>query len=167
MLGLLLSLLAIVAPAYVNASVSDCSNGKALITIDSMSFKPDPTVPGMNSTLLLSLSVPEEITNGTVTYSTTYNFLPLTPTVEDLCATVVCPIAVGSLDTLSSYPIGTSLSGTLTLKIEWTELTGRQLLCVSIKTKLGAYDKQLVLRKTKNKVCKVNSTFFTNETYRH
>ena len=164
MLGLLLSLLASVS---VYGSVSDCSNGKALITIDSMSFKPDPTVPGMNSTLLLSLSVPEEITNGTVTYSTVYNFLPLTPTVEDLCATVPCPIAVGSLDTVSSYPIGTGLSGVLTLKIEWTELTGRQLLCVLIKTKLGAYDKQLVLRKTKNKVCKVNSTFFTNETYRH
>jgi len=163
MLGLLLSLLAYVSPSY--GSVSDCSNGKALLTIDSMSFKPDPTVPGMNSTLLVSLSVPEEITNGTVTYSTVYNFLPLKPTVEDLCTTVVCPIAVGSLDTVSSYPIGTSLSGTLVLKIEWTELTGRQLLCVSIKTKLGAYDKQLVLRK--NKVCKVNSTFFGNETQRH
>lgn len=162
MLGLLLSLL---VTAY--ASVSDCSNGKALLTIDSMSFAPDPTVPGMNSTLSLSLSVPEEITNGTVTYSTTYNFLPLTPTVEDLCATVACPITVGSLDTVSSYPISTSLSGTLTLKIEWVELTGRQLLCVSIKTKLGAYDKQLVLRNTKNKVCKVNSTFFTNETHLH
>jgi hypothetical protein len=166
MLGLLLSLLAIAAPVY--GSVSDCSNGKALLTIDSMSFTPDPTVPGMNSTLLLSLSVPEEITNGTVTYSTTYNYLPLNPTVEDLCGvTVPCPIAVGSLDTVSSYPIGTSLSGSLVLKIEWTELTGRQLLCVSIKTKLGAYDKQLVLRKTKNKICKINSTFFTNETHRH
>lgn len=112
-----------------------------------MSFSPDPTVPGQNSTLLLSMSVPEEVTNGTSTYTTTYNFLPLTPTVDDLCdVTVPCPIYVGKLDTVSSYPIDASLSGSLTLKIEWAELTGRQLLCVSIKTKLGDATKQVALR---------------------
>ena len=142
MLGLLFTLL---ATAY--ASVSDCSSGKSLFTITSMSFSPDPTVPGQNSTLLLSLSVPEQVTNGTATYTTTYNFLPLTPTVDDLCGvTVPCPIYVGKLDTVSSYPIDASLSGSLTLKIEWAELTGRQLLCVSIKTKLGDATKQVALR---------------------
>ena len=141
MLGLL-----ILATAY--ASVSDCSSGKSLFTLTSMSFSPDPTVPGQNSTLLLSMSVPEEVTNGTATYSSTYNFLPLTPTVDDLCGvTVPCPIYVGTLDTVSSYPIDASLSGSLTLKIQWAELTGRQLLCVSIKTKLGNYMKQVALRK--------------------
>lgn len=136
-------------PAYASgyASVSDCSMGKSLFTLTSMSFSPDPTVPGQNSTLLLSMSVPEQVTNGTATYTTTYNFLPLTPTVDALCdVTVPCPIYVGKLDTVSSYPIDASLSGSLAIKIEWAELTGRQLLCVSIKTKLGDYMKQVALR---------------------
>lgn len=159
MLGLFISLLATAC-----ASVSDCSNGKALFTIDSMSFLPDPTVPGQNSTLLLSLSVPEQVTNGTATYTSTYNFLPLTPTVDALCGvTVPCPINVGKLDTVSSYPIDASLSGSLALKIEWAELTGRQLLCVSIKTKLGDGAKQLIIRK-KAKM-PVNKTYLNKHSH--
>lgn len=159
MLGLFISLLATAC-----ASVSDCSNGKALFTIDSMSFSPDPTVPGQNSTLILSLSVPEQVTNGTATYTSTYNFLPLTPTVDDLCGvTVPCPINVGKLDTVSSYPIDASLYGTLTLKIEWAELTGRQLLCVTVKTKLGDAAKQLIVRK-KAKMC-VNKTYLNKHSH--
>jgi hypothetical protein len=132
--------------ATVLASVSDCSSGTSLLQLTSMSFTPDPTVPGVNSTLLLSMKVPEDIFNGTVTYTTTYNFIPLAPTTSNLCDTVVCPIASGKLDTVSSYPIDKTLSGSLTLKLEWKELTGRQLLCVSIKTKLGDAAKQVALR---------------------
>jgi len=135
-----------------SASVTDCSNGASLFRLTSMSFSPDPTVPGQNSTLLLSMKVPEEITNGTATYSTSYNFIPLKPTVDQLCDTTVpCPIVEGYLKTVSSYPIDKALSGSMTLKIEWSDLTGRQLLCVSIKTKLGDAGKQVALRGSKKK----------------
>ena len=143
------ALLAILASAIGSAygSVSDCSNGASLFKLTSMSFSPDPTIPGQNSTLLLSMKVPEEITNGTATYSTTYNFIPLKPTTDDLCGTTVpCPIAEGHLNTASSYPIDKALSGSMTLKVEWSDLTGRQLLCVTIKTKLGDAGKQVALR---------------------
>jgi len=132
--------------ASTEASVSDCSNGQSLFRPTSMSFSPDPTVPGKNSTLLLSMKVPEAINNGTATYSVTYNFIPFQPTVDDLCVTTVpCPINEGSLQTLSTYPIDPSLSGSMTIKVEWADLTGRQLLCVSIKTKLGNAAKQVAL----------------------
>jgi hypothetical protein len=112
-----------------------------------MSFSPDPTVPGQNSTLLLSMKIPEEINNGTATYTSTYNFIPLTPSTDELCGTTVnCPIGEGYLDTRSSFPIDKGLSGSLTLKIVWADLTGRQLLCVVIKTKLGDAAKQVALR---------------------
>ena len=128
------------------SSVSDCSNGASLFHPISMSFSPDPTVPGENSTLLLSLKVPEELNNGTATYTTTYNFIPFAPTTDDLCGfTVPCPIQVGTLDTRSSYPIDPNLSGTMTIKVEWKDLTGRQLLCVFIKTTLGKATKQLTV----------------------
>ena len=124
------------------ASVTDCSKGMALFKLSSMSFSPDPTVAGENSTLLLSMTVPEEIASGTATYSTTLNFISFAPTVESLCdLTVPCPIRVGTLDTISSYPIDGTLSGSLTIKIEWKD-TDKLLLCVQIKTKLGRELKQ-------------------------
>jgi hypothetical protein len=144
-------LLALATVYTTYASVTDCSSGNSLFKLTSMSFSPDPTVPGQNSTLLLSMNVPEQITNGTAKYTTTYNFIPFTPTVDDLCqVTVPCPIQVGNLDTRSSYPISTDLSGSLQIKIEWADLAGRQLLCVLIKTKMGDAAKQVALR-PKNK----------------
>jgi hypothetical protein len=123
------------------ASVTDCSNGASLFKLTSMSFSPDPTVPGQNSTLLLSMTVPQEITvadGATATYTTTYNFIPLSPTVDPLCdVTIPCPILIGALDTYSSIPIDASLTGTLQLKIEWKDAKAQQLMCVLIKTKLG------------------------------
>ena len=130
-----------------SALVSDCSNGKSLFTLTSMSISPDPPVRGQNSTLLLSMNVPEEINNGTATYTVTYNFMPFTPTVDDLCGiTVPCPITVGTLDTVSSFPFDDTLSGTIIIRVNWNDLTGRSLLCVSMNLKLGNAAKQLVKR---------------------
>jgi len=130
------SLLGVLAFTSVNASVTDCSKGASLFKINSMSFLPEPAVKGQNSTLLLSTTVPEQITGGTAKYSIKYNFIPLTPTIEDLCTTVSCPIMLGKLDTVSSYPIDKSLSGSITIQIDWADQTGRQLLCVLIQTKI-------------------------------
>jgi len=124
--------------AISTGSVTDCSNGVSLFKLTSMSFSPDPTVPGENSTLLLSMNIPQEITAGTVKYSLTYNFIPLTPTIEQLCSqTVLCPIRVGTLDTVSSFPVDPTLSGSLSIRIEWSDPNAVSLLCVAIKTKVG------------------------------
>lgn len=120
------------------SSVSDCSNGRALFTLTSMTFSPDPTVPGENSTLLLSMNVPTEVTNGTATYSTTYNFIPFSPTTDPLCyVTVDCPIQVGTLSTRSTYPIPADLKGTMQIRITWNDMDGNLLMCVAVNTKLG------------------------------
>jgi len=119
-------------------SVSDCSKGASQIKINSMSLLPDPPVKGQNSTLTLDLHVPIEIQAGTATYSFTYNFIPFSPTVEDLCTQVPsgCPITVGPLNLISSFPIDPTLSGTLVSKIEWKDAASLQLLCISISMKL-------------------------------
>jgi len=103
-----------------------------------MSFQPDPPIKGQNSTLTLALTNPSDILGGTATYSIRYNFIPLTPTVDDLCSQVPggCPIVAGPLNIVSSYPIDPSLSGTVVLQIEWKDTANVQLLCVSITMKL-------------------------------
>lgn len=129
-----LAILALLLSA--NGSVTDCSKSTSLFTITSLSFGPDPPVKGQNSTLNLSMTVPATVAGGTATYSAIYNFIPLTPTTEDLCsvAPAGCPIAAGILNTVSSIPFDGSLSGSLTFKIEWKDLAAQQLMCVSIKT---------------------------------
>lgn len=130
-----ITLLAALA-CYASSAVTDCSNGLSLFKLSSMSFTPDPMIKGQNSTLLLSMSVPEVITDGTATYTTTYNFIPFSPTIEPLCGvTVPCPIVIGTLDTYSSYPADSSLSGSISIKIEWKDAAARQLMCVLIRTK--------------------------------
>ena len=133
-----MNLLSLFGLAYTLGSVSDCSKGASQITIDSMRFQPDPPVKGQNSTLNLSLSNPTDILAGTATYSFTYNFIPFTPEVTDLCSQVPggCPIKAGPLETTSSYPIDPSLSGTIVAKIEWKDTANVQLLCVSITMKV-------------------------------
>ena len=131
------SLLTLLTLTSTQASVTDCSKGASLFKINSMSFSPDPAIKGQNSTLLLSTTVPEQITGGTAKYSIKYSFIPLTPTIEDLCTAVSCPIIVGKLDTVSSYPIDKSLSGNLAIQIDWADQTGRPLLCVLIQTKIA------------------------------
>ena len=121
-----------------NAAVSDCSKATALFKLTSMNFLPDPPVKGQNSTLFLSMNVPSAVEGGTATYTVTYNYIPLTPTTDNLCmvAPAGCPIQPGTLNTVSSIPFDGSLSGSLSFKIEWKDLAAEQLMCVVIKTKL-------------------------------
>lgn len=135
---LLTAILALFLSTNASGSVTDCSKATAVFSLTSLSFLPDPPVKGQNSTLLLSMNVPTEVAGGTVTYSVTYNFIPLSPTTDDLCTVVPsgCPIHPGTLDTVSSIPFDGSLSGSITFKIEWKDLSQSQLMCVSIKTSI-------------------------------
>jgi len=133
-----MNLLALLAASYGSNIVSDCSKGASEVKINSMTFQPDPPVKGQNSTLSLALNNPSDILGGSAIYSFTYNFLPLTPEVYDLCSQVPdgCPILAGPLDIVSSYPIDPSLSGTIVAKLEWKDTANIQLLCISITMKV-------------------------------
>jgi hypothetical protein len=126
----LLSLNIIVAKAFIN----DCSNGKSLFSIQSLGFWPDPAIKNSNSTTSFAYTVPEPgFAGGSAIYSVTYNFIPVSPTTEDLCKSIICPIVPGVYNTSSSTTFP-DLSGSLTIKIEWKGLNSEQLLCAQIKT---------------------------------
>jgi hypothetical protein len=135
---MLLALILFLLSQTTDAIVSDCSKATALFKLTSLSFLPDPPVKGQNSTLFLSMNVPSAVEGGTATYSVTYNFIPLSPTIDDLCmvAPAGCPIMPGTLNTVSSIPFDGSLVGSLTFKIEWKDLAAEQLMCVLIKTNI-------------------------------
>ena len=130
----LLSLSAFIAS--VSGTITDCSNGNSLFSIQGLGFWPDPAIANANSTISFAYTVPEPgFTGGTASYAATYNFIPFSPTVEDLCKNVKCPILPGSYN-MSTSSIFPDLTGTLVAKIEWKDTTGAQLLCAQIKTKI-------------------------------
>lgn len=118
-----------------SASISDCSKGLSLFSIQNLEFYPDPAIKNENSTIAFAYTVPQPgVTGGTATFSATYNFLPLSPTVEDLCSSVTCPIVPGPYYT-STTTVFPDITGSLVAKIEWKDTNGVQLLCAEIKTK--------------------------------
>jgi hypothetical protein len=118
------------------STITDCSKGKSLFTIQGLGFWPDPAIRNDNSTISFAYTVPEPgFPGGTATYAAKYNFIPITPTVEDLCKSVACPILPGpyNMSTSSNFP---DLNGQLTIKLEWKDTNGIQLLCAEIKTRV-------------------------------
>lgn len=125
--------------AFAAATISDCGAGKSLFTITELSQSPADTVSaGENTTLTLLYTAPEEIPAGTATKSVTLNFIPFSPTVEDLCANAPCPITVGDHDGSSWYLFPSGVSGTLVSKVVWADDQGRQLLCIQSKYSVKA-----------------------------
>ena len=118
--------------------VVDCGAGKSLFTINALSLEPAQPVPNENVSLHLDYSVPAGLTinGGDAKYAVTYNFIPLTPTVEPLCKNIPCPLPSGSYSNTTYMLWPSGLSGSLVTKITWTDTSARQLLCISITASL-------------------------------
>jgi hypothetical protein len=121
---------------FADSKITDCTKASASrFTIQTLSLSPpDQASPGENVTLGLIYTNPTLVTDGTVTTSVTYNFIPLTPTVEPLCKSVVCPLEPGQHDGGVSYAFPTGLSGSVVTKIVWT-VADIQVLCLQLTLK--------------------------------
>lgn len=148
------------------ASVLDCAPTTSLFKLLSMTFSPDPAIKGQNSTLILSMTVPEQIDAGRASYAFTYNFIPFAPIIENLCNSVVCPILPGTLMTRSSYPIDSYLSGTIQIKISWKDNSSRDLMCVNVRTTIGSSSRQIVQYSTKPLLPLPMCPLYKNMTYK-
>jgi len=130
---MLLGFLLVSLSTLTNAAITNCATPAqpSLFTIDALSQTPSDTITaGQNMTLNLLYTSPTTITAGSVTTSTTYNFLPLTPTVTDLCESIECPLNPGQHDGSTTYPFPVGVSGTLSIKIIWSNIDSLQLLCL-------------------------------------
>jgi len=121
----------------VSNSVKDCSAGNSLVKFVSGSLLPDPVVPGQDSSITLNLEIPAGcyIDAGTAKYSFSFNGIPFSPTTEDLCSDIACPLGPGPYTntTTSTYPTG--VNGKIVTRIEWLTLSNEQLLCVDVTAK--------------------------------
>lgn len=118
------------------STLRDCSNDMGLFTMISQGFSPEPPIPGQDATLWFYYQVPDglNVTAGTAKYSITFNGIPFTPTAEDLCTQVKCPLVPGiyNLSSTSQFP---SVSGKIVSKIQWYNEDGALLLCSELTEK--------------------------------
>jgi hypothetical protein len=96
----------------------------------------DPILPQADYTLFLNADFSKEVNKGTSKYTVTYNFIPLTPTVNDLCteiasSNITCPLN-NHISSQSKGSIPSGLSGTTTIKNEWftDAIPQERILCM-------------------------------------
>jgi hypothetical protein len=109
--------------------------------MQSVKLSVDPILPVTNYKLFLDGELTANVTGGTSQYSVTYNFIPLSPTTNDLCteinaSNVTCPLSLGPFASESSGKITEGLSGTVTIKNQWFNENNQRILCMLFTIKI-------------------------------
>jgi hypothetical protein len=124
--------------AVLNATLKDCSSGTSVFSVNTMSLDPPNPSPGQQVAFFLDYTVPTgtTVTDGTARYELTYNFIPLSPTIQPLCSNIPCPLGPGNYKntTWSTWPTG--LSGTIISRMKWLDPSGTMLICTEISGKV-------------------------------
>ena len=90
-------------------------------------YEPPPT----NSTLVVSYTVPKQITDGLATYKCTLNGIPVINEQAPLCQETTCPIEAGFHNDSSPFQTGLA-TGTLSCSIKWLSTDSSVLRCIRI-----------------------------------
>jgi hypothetical protein len=131
----------LIIAASSQASVMDCAAGNSIFKIDGLNFSPVDVVAGQNGTLHTQYTVPETVSAGTAIYTCSINGLPFSQS-YDICTQTACPIAAGYHDDYSKTQVP-DVSGKVVCKIEWRDLSDKELLCVQMTFRLAAARKAL------------------------
>lgn len=136
-LGALVAVLTNVSVPTVN-TVRDCSSGTSVFKFVSASLTPDPVVPGKDSTLSLACTIPDgvTVTGGTAEYQLTFNGIPFTPTAEELCSQVACPLTPGLYSNSTTSPFPTGLKGKIVTALRWYDEDSILLYCLETTVRL-------------------------------
>ena len=87
--------------------------------------------PPTNSTLIVSYTVPEQITDGLATYKCTLNGIPVINEQAPLCQETTSPIEPGFHNDSSPFQTGLA-TGTLSCSIKWLATDSSVLRCIRI-----------------------------------
>jgi hypothetical protein len=115
-------------------SITNCgSAASAAFTITKLALDPPQAVAtDQNVSLALFYDSFQEVTGGTATKSATLNYIPFTPSTEDLCLSIPCPLTPGSHDGSSWFLFPAGVTGRLVTKVEWKDTANNLLLCIQM-----------------------------------
>ena len=114
-------------------SIQDC-NTSSVFQLTKLDLLPTSPTPGQPLAMTVQFNNPGPIvSDGIVTTSVTYNFIPFSPTTEALCTNTACPLVTGFNDRSTTNP-WPDVTGSVTSVIKWN-LDGENLLCIKINVK--------------------------------
>ena len=118
------------------ATYRNCGSSSDLAKNLVISIVPDAAKAGQDVTTTFDYDLDTVITGGTATYGFSFNGIPFSPTVNDLCveqAGGCCPdprpLGIGhhSDKSITTFP---SVSGKIITTIKWADQNGSPILCV-------------------------------------
>ena len=118
------------------ATYLNCGSSSDLAKNLVISIVPDAAKAGQDVTTTFDYDLDTVITGGTATYGFSFNGIPFSPTVNDLCVEQAggccpdpCPLGIGhhSDKSITTFP---SVSGKIITTIKWADQNGSPILCV-------------------------------------
>jgi hypothetical protein len=118
------------------ATYRNCGSSGDLAKNLVISIVPDAPKAGQDVTTIFDYDLDTVITGGTATYDFSFNGIPFSPTVNDLCVEQAggccpdpCPLGIGhhSDKSITTFP---SVSGKIITTIKWADQNGSPILCV-------------------------------------
>lgn len=118
------------------ATYRNCGSSSDLAKNLVISIVPDAAKAGQDVTTTFDYDLDTVITGGTATYGFSFNGIPFSPTVNDLCVEQAggccpdpCPLGIGhhSDKSITTFP---SVSGKIITTIKWADQDGSPILCV-------------------------------------
>jgi len=116
------------------------SCGKITDLAQNIIMSVSPPLPVKDYLFDLGADLSKDVTGGTSVYSVTYNFIPLSPTTNDLCteinnSNITCPLKAGVIGIQSKGTVPDGLSGTTVIKNEWFNNEKERILCLQFTIK--------------------------------
>jgi hypothetical protein len=121
--------------ASASASILNCNTGSVFTITKLAADPPGDVIAGQNITWILMYTSPSVVTGGTATSSITFNGIPFTPTVDDLCTKFICPLVSGAHDGSSWFVYPAGVNGKIIVRVSWKDMNNAELLCISYTVK--------------------------------
>ena len=122
-------LAALLLRSAVSQPIATNCNTASVFKVDQVSVVYE--APPINSTLIVSYTVPSVVMEGTATFVCTLNGFPVINEQTPLCQDTPCPIEVGFHNDSNSFQTGLA-SGTLSCTTKWLAPDSSVLRCVKV-----------------------------------
>ena len=119
-----------------SVTLRDCGSPTDQATITSMGFEPQNPKPNELTELWIAYDLKTPITDGTAIYSYSFNGIPFSPTIEDLCTQTNCPKLVGSYNETSTSEFPSGITGKIISTIKWIDQNAKPIWCAEMTFKI-------------------------------